>query len=228
MPVLLPKRLTASGTALIGRVGALASVPGGIAVLPGQRRAYRMRGNSPWWSDNFNRADETPIGGDYEDVGVVTCALVGNKITFPNSGFVLCHRKTALPSGDMIVSADVVALNGGAVGVMGRHDGNNYATASRYVVYVANQSEPTRGVYLCKYVAGVYGAIGFYAFSLGTSCSGRIALSMNGSAIKALWDDVELISATDTDIPNTNTYAGWHRYNTDDSGTLDNIATEAP
>ena len=42
MPLLLPKKLTTTGTPIIGHAGALSLLPGGVAVMPSRRRIVRV------------------------------------------------------------------------------------------------------------------------------------------------------------------------------------------
>ena len=184
------------------------------------------------FSDSFNRADSDTIGADWTErtANGDNYQIVSNKLKLTsNAGTGTAHvayTSTGISGADYNVQATINYPTTGDtnnwMGVVGR--GAVYGTSDTNGYYVlASLSEGN--VRLYKRISGSWIQLGStISETINTGTSNNIRLSMNGTAIKAYWNDTMIISVTDSTY-SAQGYAGvsYGAGGTDVNNTWDNF-----
>jgi len=165
------------------------------------------------FSDDFNRADSTTIGGNWtQDAGAME--IKSNTLRAQPAPFGvglenLGHNTSSIGSADYEVEAVLAVAGGFGTGVTGRisNPSNDY-----YLLELEHGSSGTLVLY--KRVGGTYTLLGSYVFGSGAGTY-TIKLSMQGTTIKGYLDGVERISVTDS-AHSTEGDFGYRCFETDD------------
>jgi len=152
------------------------------------------------FSDDFNRADNDLLGGNWVERGDAgfDVDIVTNRaqlITPIASGHGLAYNTTALGTADYTVQA-IVRLAEGATthGVCGRRVNFGANDSDGYTVFLSRSADTLT---LYKRVSGTWTQLGSYSVSVFAG-DYTVKLSMQGTTIKAFLDGVERISVTDS------------------------------
>jgi hypothetical protein len=155
------------------------------------------------FSDNFNRADNDLLGGNWVERGVsVDFDIVTNRvelITAPDAAtHGVAYNTTTLGTADYTVRAIVNSSSGNNYhGVCGRRVNSGSTDSDSYSAFI---KEDVDSIYLFKRVSGTWTQIGSYAITITAGVDYTVKLSMQGTTIKMFLDGVERISVTDSSL----------------------------
>jgi len=151
------------------------------------------------FSDDFNRADNDLLGGNWVERGGSDFDIVTNRveyITYAGASHAVVYNPTGITGADYTVQAVVNSVTGNTHnGVCGRRVNFGGLDSNSYTAFI---HESNNFLYLFKKVSGTWTELGSYAVAINPGTDYTVKLSMQGTTIKAFLDGVERISVTDT------------------------------
>lgn len=154
------------------------------------------------FSDDFNRADNAALGGNWVDesgdVQVKSNQAYGN-----NSGNNISYNTTSISDADYKVSCTQTydGSQSNYVIIMGRTATSGSRHDTCYMLYHQNENAGNDFLILFKRVAAKQTQLGStYTYNDTNNRTDDIVLSMDGTAIKGLLNDTERVSATDSSL----------------------------
>lgn len=169
------------------------------------------------FSDNFDRADSTTIGGNWvEDSG--DYSISGNKLTVDNTAGALIKNTTSLGTADYKVSATIqTGADEGGPGLVAR-----YIDVSNFYLAFLNMSANLVEIY--KNVSG-FTALSSGAVTLNANTDYLLRFEVQGNALRAYVDGNLITSITDGSLTLEGDF-GCRRGGATSSNTWDNYLVE--
>lgn len=193
--------LSPGGIATAEAVGA-AALAASIAISP-------TVGSGAAHSDNFNRADGSDLGADWNEVSG-EWSIASNKLTSPHAGVSLARlllRSTQMASADQYAQAVFTPLTNSSlrIGPVVRAS----LAGTFYMLYIVASGTPGAGIIrLARVSAGTYTTLATASGTISIGSSYLLRVQAVGNQIKGFLDGVEVLSATDNVIAGANTYTG--------------------
>lgn len=153
------------------------------------------------FSDDFNRADNDLLGGNWVERGAagVDFDIVTNRVEIiglPNNENSVVYNPAGISSADYTVQAVVNPISGNAFsGVGGRRVHFGASDSDGYAAFINQNSGK---LHLYKRVSGTWTELGSFITTITAGVDYTVKLSMQGTTIKAFLDGVERISVTDS------------------------------
>jgi hypothetical protein len=154
------------------------------------------------FSDDFNRADNDLLGGNWVERGPsVDFDIVTGRVqvmAYATSLIGVAYNPAGISSADYTVQAIVNPATGDTLtGVCGRRVNFSTADSDGYMAFI---HDTANSLFLYKRVSGTWTELGSFAVTITAGTDYTVKLSMQGTTIKAFLDGVERISVTDSSL----------------------------
>ena len=164
------------------------------------RLAWGATRNSPSISDDFNRANNTDLGTNWDPYTGKLTGRVENNMAEPVASGSNNMRESwnaSTPPNNQWSQVWIIRLStaGGYVNAGVTCRGTAPNTETSYAAQVQSDS-----AFLSKYVTGSFFSLGAFSQTTGGAPSKTLALEVIGSGLECFWDGVSVLTAADTDI----------------------------
>ena len=171
----------------------------GIGGFPQPGPGVVVGANGAAYTDDFNRADENPIGSPWVAVSTGTIRLTNNALGTTTNTEELAHHNGSLANNQYATVKILGAVNGSGVGVRMDSARSNDARKG-YTLSVHDGSL----LVLRKWLDGSF--LNLRTYEVSAASGDILRIEANGTSIKGFYNGVERISVTDSTY--TSGYAG--------------------